>query len=202
MNRAWSASVVVGLLMVGTLASCGLPSGEDTATVSDDAVPFGLMAPTDSASRPGNDSPTPVEPGEPAVIWVNGADRLVALPEGSSATGDPERLVAEVLERLVDGPTDASAGGLSTALAPDVGLALVDLDRGAAVIEVDPGTQRPSPEQLPLAVGQIVLSCVSVPGVDQVQLLTDGEPIDVPLPGGALSSGPLGRSDYNELLAQ
>jgi hypothetical protein len=69
-------------------------------------------------------------------------------------------------------------------------------------VEVVPASDKgPSPERQPLAVGQVVLTATSVPGVDGVLLDgVDGHPGEMPLPGGALTTRPLRRSDYVELL--
>ena len=55
-------------------------------------------------------------------------------------------------------------------------------------------------ERLPLAVGQLVLSLSSAPGVDGIRLVTSGEAVDVPLPDGALADRPVTADDYVELL--
>jgi hypothetical protein len=71
-----------------------------------------------------------------------------------------------------------------------------------AEIEIEVADPGPAPGELPLAVGQVVLSATSVPGVDRVRLLRDGEPLDAPLPDGELTSRPLTASAFASLLAE
>jgi spore germination protein GerM len=107
-----------------------------------------------------------------------------------------------LLTRLSQGPSESDrARGLGTALTPDANVYVVAAVGPGIVIELDFGEQSLSAERLPLAVGQIVLTATSVPDVEQVRILSDGEPLEVPLPGGALTDGPLRQSDYSELLA-
>jgi hypothetical protein len=51
-----------------------------------------------------------------------------------------------------------------------------------------------------LAVAQVVLTVTSVPGVDSVLVTRDGAPVELPLPGGALTSGPVTGRDYISLV--
>ena len=112
----------------------------------------------------------------------------------------PVPLVERLLADLSAGPSDdARAGGLSTAIPPDSRLTLSGIDAGTAEIEVETASAI-SADRLPGAVGQIVLTVTSVPGVTSVVLVSDGEPLQVPLPGGALSAGPVTDQDYLTLL--
>ena len=107
-----------------------------------------------------------------------------------------------LLERLTAGPTSASAAwAWPSALPPGTRIRLVRTDGGTATIEVQRGPQEPSADRLPLAVGQVVLTATSVQGITTVQLRTrDGRPMEVPLPGGALTSAPLTAADYASLV--
>jgi len=58
-----------------------------------------------------------------------------------------------------------------------------------------------SAERLPVAVGQVVLSVASAPTVRGVALQTYGRPVQVPLPGGSLTDGPVTATDYVDLLS-
>ena len=69
-----------------------------------------------------------------------------------------------------------------------------------ARISVVPSEKPPTADRLPLAVAQIVFTATSAEGVDRVQLLRNGRIIEVPLPGGARTSAPVGAGDYLELL--
>ena len=58
----------------------------------------------------------------------------------------------------------------------------------------------PAGQQSRRAVGQIVLTATSLPGVRAVLLTHDGEPLEAPLPSGELTSSPLTAADYEPLL--
>ncbi len=53
-----------------------------------------------------------------------------------------------------------------------------------------------SAERLPMAVGQLVLTVLSAPGIRSVELVSDDGPIEAPLPGGVLTEGPVTVDDY------
>jgi spore germination protein GerM len=108
--------------------------------------------------------------------------------------------VERLLGYLTAGPTDgARAAGRSTALPPESRLSLVGLTAGTAEVEVDPETGI-SADRLPVAIGQVVLTVTSAPGVSAVALVSDGAPVQVPLPGGALTGEPVTAQDYASLL--
>jgi spore germination protein GerM len=130
------------------------------------------------------------------VFWLDDADRLTPAAAGASCTQRPEAQVEQLLAELSAGPTDeVRAGGQGTAIAPQSGLGLVRIDDGTAVVEVDPGSG-PSADRLPLAIGQVALTVTSARGVEAVSLVSDGEPVQVPLPDGALTSTPVTSTDY------
>ena len=96
---------------------------------------------------------------------------------------------------------DATGGlaGRTSAWAQPARLEMVDLDARTVVVELDPHLPT-SAERLPLAVGQIVLAVTSARGVGAVAFFADGEPVQVPLPVGALTDGPVTASDYADLV--
>jgi hypothetical protein len=165
--------------------------------VDDDTVPYHLLDPGASPPRP----PAPTEdPGPvPVVFWLAG-ERLVPDATGVSCGVHPEQLVAELLNALAAGPSDeARAAGRSSAIPPDSGLDLVTLHDATVEVDIEPETSL-SAERLPVAVGQVVLTVTSAPTVESVVLVSEGEPVQVPLPGGALTDGPVTAQDYEALL--
>ncbi len=202
MSHHPARGVVGGLALTLALTGCGLPSSNDATEIDDQDVPFGLMAPSDQATPQGDTTSTPSQPDVPSVVWVIDASRLVAQRESTAPGGSTEEQLTRVLDLLDDGPDQRGDGTLGTALAPDATLELDELTGDDAVIEFDPGTPGTDAALLPLSIGQIVLSAVSVAGVSRVELRVDGEPMEVPLPGGALTSRPLVEADYRELLQE
>ena len=158
------------------------------------------LSPPQSERGPLGDPTPSTRTTTPDVYLLDGDGRLVPVAASPTESGLVP-VLGGVLSRLAAGPREAErASGLASALGPDVRLTLVGVADGTATIEVDVGEQDPSASRLPLAVGQVVLSATSVEGVDRVQLVQGGSPIEVPLPDGALTLGPVTADDYAALL--
>jgi hypothetical protein len=193
--RRGAAGAAVALLA----SSCGLPGSGSARTVPDDRVPYHLL----DGAPPSLDIPRggQVRASVPVVFWVGDGDHLVPEAIGQTCAGAPEDLARGLLLDLVAGPAEgARALGRATAIPPQTGLSLVGIRRGTAEVEVETEPVI-SADRLPLAVGQVVLSLTSAPGVRAVALVRAGELIQVPLPGGALSPGPVGAADYAPLVS-
>ena len=191
------ATMAAGLALLVLTASCGLPGGGSVTRVDDDEVPYRLLE---------SSSPSPEPPGDdvvsdltPVLVWL-ADDHLIPEP-ASEQCGQPLGPVIQgLLAQLSRGPSDeARDHGLSTAIPAESRLTLSEISAGTAQIDFEAAVAI-SAELLPSAVGQIVLTVTSVPDVDSVILLRDGEPVQAPLPGGALSSEPVSEQDYRELL--
>lgn len=193
----WPAmAAAAALLALGS--SCGVPGGGSVERVGDDTVPYRLLE-SDNPSSGASDGDT-VSDLRPMLVWLVDEGRLAPQPTGESCGQAPVPLVERLLVDLTAGPSDeARADGLSTAIPPDSRLTLSRIDAGTAEIEVETASTI-SADRLPGAVGQIVLTVTSVPDVTSVLLVSDGEPLQVPLPGGALSAGPVTGQDYLALL--
>ena len=188
--------LVAAVLTCWLLTACGAPTSGEVQDLP--TVPYGLMSPT----SPDTSAPTSQQDLRPRVYLVRD-DQLVPVPAGAPAPGDVDSTVGALLERLAVGPQEAERNrGLSSALGPDVDIGLVRIEGTTAVVEVRAGAQLPSAGRLPLAVGQIVLTAVSVPGVDRVQLTAGGKPVQAPLPDGAITDRPLDAADYASLVAR
>lgn len=192
-------SCVVTLVLAAS--GCGVPGDGTARIIARDDVPYRLLDASPSPSA----FPSPSKTGKvtrvPQVFLVNADEQLV--PQAHSVgTGDPTSALHAVLAALATGP-DARhrERGLGTALGPDIRLRLVGVDDGVARIALS-GVPHTSPaDRLPLAVGQVVLTATSIDGIDGVVLMQDGQRIEVPLPGGELTSEPVRAADYLTLLA-
>jgi hypothetical protein len=192
---------VLPLSLILAFAACGLPEGGDPQTVSESDVPYKLLEPDGPRDESGAALTPPLPERVPVVFWLRGDERLVpSAVEGASCIDGAEAVVRQVLDALTLSPTPEQwAAGLSSAIPSTAQLELMSTDDGVAEIELDPVTLG-DPERLPLAVGQLVLSVTSAPGVHGVRLLTSGHIVDVPLPGGALAGRPVTADDYATLL--
>jgi hypothetical protein len=201
MRRRGSPSILAALL-TGLLAlcsaACGVPTDGSARVIEPSRVPYDLLD-----SRPAT-TPGPATSGpavvRPQVYFLDAEERPVPRSQPLD-TSDLEGSVSGLLSRLAAGPTDQErAAGLSSALGPGVGLDLLDVTERVARISVVPSEQTPTADRLPLAIAQVVFTATSAEGVDRIQLLRRGRTIEVPLPGGARTSAPVGAGDYLELL--
>jgi hypothetical protein len=189
--------LALALLLVMT--ACGLPDEERSRTVDADAVPYNLL--TTAEEGPEGSGAGPAHPrGEPVVFWLRRDGKLTTAAVGATCDDPVAQVVGDVLDVLSGPPTsEGSAAGHTSAVPPSARLELVALEDGVAVVDLDPVALGDA-ERLPLAVGQLVLSVSSAPGVDGLRLVTSGEDVDVPLPDGALADRPVTADDYVELL--
>lgn len=189
--------LALSLLLAAT--ACGLPDEERSRAVDAEAVPYNLLAPAEE--QPEDSDVGPAHPlGEPVVFWLRRDGRLTTAPVGATCDDPVAQVVEDVLTALSASPTsEDGAAGLTSAVPPSARLELVALEDGVAVVDLDPMALGDA-ERLPLAVGQLVLSVSSAPGVDGLRLVTSGEAVEVPLPDGALADRPVTADDYVELL--
>jgi hypothetical protein len=198
--RGLRYATAVALLLLPFVASCGLPGDGSVRTVDDETVPYRLLesegpatATTDLMTIPG---PAPM------VFWVVNDDRLIPSAAEPTCAEPPEEVLERLLDELESGPGEtARAAGRSTAIPAEFELTLAGITDGEARVEVEPGPVI-SPERLPVAVGQVVLTAVSAAGVSAVVLVSEGVSVQAPLPGGALTDSPVTAEDYRSLLPE
>lgn len=190
----WRRAVgpAVALLAAAHLAACGAPTSSPARTLG--PLPYDLAAPSPSDSS----TPTTAATTGPRTWFVR--DGVLVAASAATQGNSLRESVVRSLERLAAGPTGPEREeGLSTALGPAARLSLVELRDGRVVVDVSSGDRPPGAGQLPLAVGQTVLTLTSLPGVEEVLLRSDGRPVSAPLPDGALTDRPLTARDYREL---
>ncbi len=192
------ALVAVLVTSLALLGACGLPRSSSPVQVPSAEVPYGLLQATGS--------PTPTT--TPGVVLVPGTIYLADAQQKLVAVGvqvpnaQAFPMLQTLLNRLALGLSDRERNrGLVTDLSPGSTLVLRSITSGTATIELQPTQQDPSPNKLPVAVGQIVLTATSISGVDEVLFLRDGTPLPVPGPDGSTTATALGAADYAGLLA-
>lgn len=191
---------IVLLLVSGALAGCGAPSGGSRAIDGDD-VPYALLSPSPTPTETAIETSPPEDETTADVFFVAPDDRLIPVLI-SVGTGRTDDLVTATLAALQAGPDeDARAAGLSTTLGPDIELRLTKIVGTTVYVDIALASRQPAADQIPLAIGQIVLSATSLVAVTHVVLLVDGEEVDVPLPGGQRIAGPVTAADYEILTA-
>jgi hypothetical protein len=185
------------LAVVVLPAGCGVPTGAAPETLAATDVPYALMSPS-----PGSPAATssPAREDRPRVYLVDADDVLV--PSGRDVSGKtPAERVDDLLAQLAAGPTSGERDAeFTTALPPRLTFSTTRVDGGTATVDLSGASDAPAGEQSRRAVGQIVLTATSVPGITAVLLTHDGEPVEAPLPSGELTSAPLTAADYRPLL--
>lgn len=188
---------ILGLALLLSTSACGIPTGGAPESIPPSEIPYGL---TSAIPETAPATSPPSRPDEPRIYLVAEDDVLV--PRGR-AVGNGTR--EEVLDRLVDelaaGPTRTELGDqLFTALPPEVRLSVTAVDGDTATIDISGSGNAPSGLASRRAVGQIVLTATSLPGIGAVLLTKDGVPVEAPLPSGELTSAPLTAEDYTALV--
>lgn len=185
------------VLAASIVAGCGLPRG-GVETVDDAAVPYHLLddpSPSRQEGAGGQPSLT-----EPLVFWVDENGQLIPRTAPDSCPREGAELVDHLLSELAAGPADeARDQGLGTALPPESGLTLTDVQDEVAVVNIEP-TSQIGAERLPIAIGQVVLTVTSAPDIDRVSLLSNGESVQIPVAGGALTDSPVAADDYASIV--
>jgi spore germination protein GerM len=178
---------LVLVLAALTLVGCGIPL---------DAGPEAIEVDMDQPSDVGGDTAS----GELAAVsmYLIRNDVLVRVSRDLPSPAS----VSIILESLLDGVTQPEErANLRTAIPPRTDI--VEVIETDAVLRVNLSNEFAAVggEEEVLAVAQIVLTAVSIEGVDRVTFELDGVPTDVPVAGGALSDSPVGASDYESLVA-
>ncbi len=185
-RRSIRPSVVFGtaLMIVATLAACGVPVDKGPTALSRSGVPFHLLSPS-SPSTTTTTVPSPVEvPVEIFLFGPSGA--LVSVPRAVPTSQD---LLAMILSALVDGPTEAeTAVGLLSAVPPQTSVLGASIGPGgvATVNLAGAFAQLVGQAQIE-AVAQFVYTATALPGgsVTGVTFQIAGQPIEVPVSSGA-----------------
>lgn len=189
-------AALVTLLFLAT--GCGLPTDTQARPIDPAAVPYRLLDSEPWSRSVETEGPVPA--GTPVVFWLTDDGRLAPTSVDIACT-DPSDEVAEGLLALLSASPDETARsvGKSSAVPPSSELELVDVADGVALVRLDAATSLTA-DRLPLAVGQLVLTVTSAPGIDAVRVGTGDDLVEVPLPGGALTSRPVTAADYASLL--
>lgn len=189
--------LVPAALLVCVTAACGVPTGGAPSAIAPADIPYGLAAPSPTASPP---DPAESTPAASNVYLLADDQRLVPRGRDVSDAGREEAL-DDLLGELADGPTaDERREQLSTLLPPDVRLTLEKITGETATIDIAGPAELPSGTEGGRAVGQLVLTATSVPGVRAVLLTVDGSPVDAPLATGELTPRPVTAADYEVFL--
>jgi spore germination protein GerM len=178
---------LVGISLLAILTGCGLHSDEHPRALDRRSAPINL----NSTARP------VVSGASRALVYLSRSGVLVAVARAVPSQPSP----AVVLQALLAGPSGREQdAGLTTAV-PRATVVDSSLVGGEISVEV-PAQEASSSGRTDevLGFGQIVLTLTSLPDVAGVRFVRDGHDLPVPRSDGSLSSGPLTRRDYADLL--
>ena len=197
MRGSWRTGRALLLAPVLFLSACGIPTGGAPESIAPSDVPYGLTSVTPTPTP--RTSPPPGS-DEPRIYLVAADDVLV--PRGRAVGGVTlEDRLERLMDELAAGPSGTELEEeLSTALPPDVRLSVTAVEGGTATIDISGGENASSGQESRRAVGQIVLTATSLPGIGASLLTRGGAPVEAPLPSGELTSAPLEGEDYAALL--
>ena len=174
---------VVALLLV---TACGVPTDSAPRPLDPEAAPFGVL---------GEPTTAPEGDGRVALYFVRG-DRVVLQPRPVERS----TTIRQLLDLLLEGPTpEQVAAGTRSAIPTDLQVEDVEVSgRGVAVVTLEVGDNQVGTP--PLGFAQIVATLTAPGRARSVRFRLDGEDLPVPRGDGSLTSDPLDRSDYDELL--
>lgn len=182
-----TAAAVLVLLLTG----CGVPESSTVHQINPGDIPAAFSERSPSASAaPGIE--------RPAIYFADAAGHLVATAV-SAPESTPAAALQAVLTQLTTGPsTEQTRRGLASELPPALSLQVAGVTDEQATLALV-GDQLPPTDQT-TAIGQIVLTATSVPGIASVRVTLGGRPLEAPLAAGMLTTRPLTASDYTALV--
>lgn len=186
------SALVVALAVALALAACGVPLDNDARTVGDEDVPFGLLDPD---RRPAVVAPPDGRRTVEIHLYSPDDEKLVPVSR-RVAEVDPQ----DVLVELTLEPTEAEvATGLRNPLADSETALESTLSRGVLTVELSEAFGTLSGSDQLVAIAQIVYTSTGRPGIGRVQFRSEGEPTDILLGDGTLTTEPVSRDDYPDL---
>lgn len=189
--------MLLGLLAgLGALTGCGVGPEERPRLagidIDDRSVPLGPATTLDG------DRPVPFT----STVYLASSDgRLVPVARELTAADDPDAQLRALFRALVDGPTDAELNdGLRSLVPPTTEVLATELVGTRVVVDLSADFASIGGEAELLAVGQLALTATTFPGAQSLELLLEGTPTAIPLPGGALTSEPVTLREFSSLL--
>lgn len=174
---------LVALLLV---TACGVPTDPSPRALDPEAAPFGVL---------GEPTTAPEGDGRVALYFVRG-DRVVLQPRPVERS----TTIHQLLDLLLEGPTpEQVAAGTRSAIPIDLRVESVEVSAGGVAVV----TLVADDDQVgtsPLGFAQIVATLTAPGRARSVRFRLDGEDLPVPRGDGSLTSDPLDRSDYSDLL--
>ncbi len=204
MTRPWrlvGAAVLTCAAVLSGGLGCTIPSQDAPTVIDPTTVPFDLLDPDHAAPKAASTAVPPAARPDLATSTVYFVkDKTLVGVRRMGRPGPPNRQLAIVVAALASGPsTPEQSDGLGTAIPPTLRMTFVSVEDGQATVDLTGESGGVTPAESPLAVGQIVLTLTSLPGIEEVRLTRDHVLIEAPLADGSLTSAPLVAEDYLDL---
>jgi hypothetical protein len=182
---------VACLVVLTALAgACGVQEDDAPQPLAAQDVPFDLLAPATSVAEASGE-------GVGRAVWLVDNDGFLARGQRPL---EPPVSVADILNALLDGVTDAEAdSGLRSNISSGTKLLGVEgPENGLVTVNLSGEFLRVSRELQRLALAQVVFTATGLPNVDRVLFEFDGKPTQVPGRGDELTADPLTRADFSQ----
>ena len=177
---------LVAVLLVALLAACGVPQDDEPRALDPREAPFRVF--DDAAPAPEGD-------GRVALYFVR--NDLVVL---QTRPVERSTSIRELVDLLLEGPTpEQVAAGTRSALPTTFTVEEVEVVGGVAVVTLGGGSSQVGAS--PLGFAQVVATLTAPGRADGVRFRLEGQDLPVPRGDGLLTTEPLDREDYAELLA-
>jgi hypothetical protein len=176
--RRHRAGVLLGAVL---LAACGVEPQSAPEPVPAERLP--RAGPTQGSTSP----------AVRARVWGARDQRLVPVFTELTGTSAVARLQSVLSLGAAEepAPTVVPTGTRLLSVTQRSSLMVVDLSQDVTTAQ---------PNHIPLVLGQLVLTVTEDPGVDEVEVRADGEPVLLISATGSVVSHPLRRSDFAHLL--
>jgi spore germination protein GerM len=162
------------------LGACGIPVDNAPHALARSDVPFGLLQPSNAATTTSTTTPSV---GVPVTVYMMGADGHLTAVSRDVPVPAP---ITAVLGALVAGPTATEAStGLASAIPTQTSILSAAVTAGVVTVNLaGPFDQLVGQAQIE-AVAQFVFTATAQPGVHGVSFQLSGQPVEVPVAGGA-----------------
>lgn len=183
MRPRWAAV----LLALGlSVAGCGVPLDEAPRALDPADAPFRAFDGT---------APAPEGDGRVALYFVRSDKVVLQTRAVERSTG-----IRELLDLLLEGPTEEQvAAGTRSAIPTTFTVEDVEVRNGVAVVTLGGGATQVSTQ--PLGFAQVVATLTAPGRARAVRFRLEGEDLPVPRGDGSLTTDPLDRDDYADLLS-
>jgi hypothetical protein len=184
-----AAAWLTGLAGTACLVTaCGVPADDTARALDPAAAPYRVVT---------REHVPPPAGSHRAVIFLVRDDALVPVPRRIQV----EPTAEHVLRALSAGPTPQErTQGLRSALPIEGDPRVVSETQQVVTLSLPATSEASNRSDAVLGFAQVVLTLTALPDVSGVAFETDGRPLQVPRADGSVSSEPLGRLDYRDLI--